>query len=48
VTEAFAYIFLALDLLVGAVIIYAVIAFLWWAVRRTIRVTRPTVQKPPG
>jgi hypothetical protein len=42
VNEAFAYVFLALDLIVGAVVIYAVVAFLWWLSRRVMRSVRPT------
>jgi hypothetical protein len=47
VSEVFAYIFLALDLIVGAVVIFAVVAGLWWLGRRTLRSVRPPEQKPP-
>jgi hypothetical protein len=46
VTEAFAYVFLALDLIVGAVVIYALVALLWWLSRRVMRSVRPSEPKP--
>jgi uncharacterized protein YneF (UPF0154 family) len=48
VNEVLAYIFLALDLIVGAAIIYGFVAGLWWISRRALRSARPSEQKPPA
>jgi hypothetical protein len=50
VTEALAYVFLALDIIVGAAIVFGLGWLLWWGATRTlqtVRTSRGPQQKPP-